>query len=68
MASKDERRLIAGRDRLVADRDRLIGEYEWLRRMACHLDMQTEHIDRQLIELENLLPDDYTFPGDPTDC
>ena len=60
MATKDERRLIA-------DRDRLIGQYEWMRRMMQHLDMQTEHIDRQLIELENLLPDDYTFPDDPTE-
>ena len=58
MAAKDERRLIA-------DRDRLIGEYEWMRRMMHHLDMQTERIDREMIVLEELLPDDYTFPGDP---
>ena len=67
MAAKDKKRLIAGRDRLIADRDRLIGEYEWLRRMMHHLDMQTEQIDRQIIVLEKLLPDDYTFPGDPTE-
>ncbi len=45
--------------------DSMIAEYEWLRRMMNHLEMQTERIDRQLIELENRLPDDYTFPGDP---
>ncbi|MBU4271287.1 MAG: hypothetical protein KKA28_05435 [Planctomycetes bacterium] len=67
MADKDKKRLLAGTDRLIADRDRLIGEYEWLRRMACHLDMETERIDRQLIELENLLPDDYVFPSDPSE-
>ncbi len=50
---------------LAARRDRLIADYEWLRRMMRHLDMQTEHIDRQLVELENLLPDDYVYPGDP---
>ena len=43
----------------------MIADYEWLRRMMNHLEMQTERIDRQLIELENRLPDDYTFPGDP---
>ena len=60
MAAKDKKRLIA-------DRDRLIGEYEWMRRMMQHLDMQTERIDREMIVLEELLPDDYTFPGDPTE-
>ncbi len=50
---------------LAARRDRLIADYEWLRRMMRHLDMQTEQIDRQLLELENLLPDDYVYPGDP---
>lgn len=50
---------------LAARRDRLIADYEWLRRMMRHLDMQTEHIDRQLVELENLLPDDYVYPDDP---
>ncbi|MBU4271162.1 MAG: hypothetical protein KKA28_04785 [Planctomycetes bacterium] len=43
----------------------LIAEYEWLRRMISHLEMQTERIDQQLIEMENRLPDDYNFPGDP---
>ena len=47
------------------DDNGLIAEYEWLRRMMNHLEMQTERIDRQLIDMENRLSDDYTFPGDP---
>ena len=47
------------------DENGLIAEYEWLRRMMSHLEIQTERIDRQLIEMENRLSDDYTFPGDP---
>lgn len=50
------------RQLLVAERDRLIADYEWLRRMMRHLDMQTEVVDRQLTTLENLLPDDYSPP------
>ena len=49
---------------LLATRDRLIADYEWLRRMMRHLDMQTEQVDRQLLDLENLLPDDYVHPDD----
>jgi len=49
----------------AGDRNGLIAEYEWLRRMMGHLEMQTEQIDRQLIELEKRLPESYTFPGDP---
>ena len=43
----------------------MIAEYEWLRRMISHLEMQTEQIDRQLVELEKRLPQSYVFPGDP---
>ena len=52
------------RTALMARRDRLIADYEWLRRMMCHLDMQTELLDKQLTELENLLPSDYVHPDD----
>ena len=55
----------AGSRKLTADRNRLIADYEWLRRMMRLLEMQTEQVDRQLIELEGLLPDDYAFPGNP---
>ncbi|MBN1394138.1 MAG: hypothetical protein JW959_03875 [Pirellulales bacterium] len=51
--------------RTARDVNGLIAEYEWLRRMMVHLEMQTEGIDRQLVELEKCLPDDYNFPGDP---
>ena len=49
---------------LPARRDRLIADYEWLRRLMRHLDMQTEQVDRQLVELENQLPDNYVHPDD----
>jgi len=52
MAAKDKEWLSEERNRLIAD-------YEWLRRMMRHLDMQTDMVDRQLTELENMLPDDY---------
>ncbi len=55
----------AGGGKVTADRDRLIADYEWLRRMMRLLEMQTEQVDRQLIELEGVLPDDYAFPGSP---
>jgi hypothetical protein len=42
----------------------LIVEYEWLREWARQLDVQAEHVDRRLIEMERHLPDRYTFPGD----
>jgi hypothetical protein len=50
--------------KLKADKNRLIADYEWLRRMMCMLDSQTEQLDRQLVELEKLLPDDYVHPDD----
>ncbi len=60
MAAKKTARAIS-----PGDDNGLIAEYEWLRRMMSHLEIQTERIDRQLIEMENHLSDDYTFPGDP---
>jgi hypothetical protein len=49
---------------LEAEQNRLIADYEWLRRMMCLLDFQTEQIDLQLIELEKLLPDNYVHPDE----
>ena len=45
--------------------DAAIFHYEWLRWMMLYLEMQVEQIDRQLIELEKHLPEQYSFPGDP---
>lgn len=47
------------------DKDALIAEYERFRRLAHELDVQSEMVDARLIEIENQLPDHYTFPGDP---
>ncbi len=47
------------------DEENLIAEYERLRRRAHELDVETETVDRRLIEIEKELPDHYTFPGDP---
>lgn len=49
---------------MVAAKKQLIADYEWLRRMMCLLDFQIEQLDRQLVELEKLLPDDYVYPDD----
>lgn len=42
----------------------LIAEYEGLRHEANKLDKRSEQVDARLIELERLLPDSYTFPGE----
>ncbi len=44
----------------------LIAEYECLRREEYHLNARSEQIDARLIELERILPDSYTYPGDPS--
>jgi len=49
------------------DEATLIAEYERLRREADELDQRSEQIDGRLVELERLLPDSYSYPGDPTD-
>jgi hypothetical protein len=49
---------------LETEKNRLIADYEWLRRMMCLLDFQTEQLDRQLVEIEKLLPDDYVHPDE----
>lgn len=59
MTKKQKDRPTIGVTKLAAERDRLIADYEWLRRMMRLLEMQTELVDRQLVELEGLLPDDY---------
>ncbi len=46
------------------ERIKLIREYERLRKIAHELDVQAETVDRRLIELEQLLPDRYCYPGD----
>ena len=43
----------------------LIAEYERLRQEADQLFRRTEQVDARLVELERLLPDSYTYPGDP---
>lgn len=42
----------------------LIVEYEELRRRECELVEQLNAVDARLIEIEDKLPDEYTFPGD----
>lgn len=43
----------------------LIAEYELLRRELEELDKRTNQVDARLVELDKLLPDSYTYPGDP---
>jgi hypothetical protein len=44
--------------------EELIAEYEELRRLAHELDEQSETIEERPIEIEEQLPDEYTYPGD----
>jgi len=46
------------------DEDSLIQEYERLRRLAHELDVQSETVEQRLIQIEEQLPDAYTYPGD----
>ena len=46
------------------ERAKLIREYERLRKLAHELDVQSNTVDQRLIEIERLLPDRYSFPGD----
>lgn len=50
---------------LPEDEAKLIAEYERLRKRLHELNVQVEHIDRRLIQIERQLPDHFTFPGDP---
>jgi hypothetical protein len=44
----------------------LITEYEQLRRRERELIEEINAVDVRLIEIEDQLPDDYKYPGDPT--
>jgi hypothetical protein len=46
------------------ERAKLIREYERLRKLAHELDVQSDTVDQRLVEIERLLPDRYSFPGD----
>lgn len=46
------------------ERAKLIREYERLRKLAHELDVQSNTVDQRLVEIERLLPDRYSFPGD----
>ncbi len=45
----------------------LIAEYERLRHEVDELDRRSEQTHARLVELERLLPNSYTYPGDPID-
>ncbi|MCH8047193.1 MAG: hypothetical protein IID44_26115 [Planctomycetes bacterium] len=42
----------------------LIAQYERLRQEADQLDQRSEQIEARLVQLERLLPNTYTYPGD----
>ena len=42
----------------------LIAEYERLRQEADQLDQRSEQVEARLVQLERLLPNSYTYPGD----
>ena len=46
------------------DEETLIAEYEALRRRERELVEQLNAVDARLIEIEDKLPAEYTFPGD----
>ncbi len=46
---------------------RLIAEHERLRNRVCKLFQEWNKIDQRLVEIECELPDEYVFPGDPTE-
>ena len=52
------------------ERAKLIREYERLRKLAHELDVQSNTIERRLVEIERLLPDRYSYPEDvfPSDA
>jgi hypothetical protein len=59
-------RAMVSRTKGLSDKRRLIVHYEWLRRTMRLLDLLVERVDRQLVEVEKLLPDDYEHPDDAT--
>ena len=42
----------------------LIAQYERLRQEADQLDQRSEQVEARLVQLERLLPNTYTYPGD----
>lgn len=46
------------------ERIKFIREYEWLRRLAHDLAVQSATVERRLVELEFLLPDRYQYRSD----
>ena len=50
---------------MAKNEEELIAEYERLRRLAHELDVEANAVDARLIEIEDQLPDEYTYPGDP---
>ncbi len=42
----------------------LITRYETLRLRLQELDEQAERLDREIAEMEQLLPEEYVYPGD----
>jgi len=46
------------------ERAKLIREYERLRKLSHELDVQSNTVDQRLVEIERLLPDRYSYPGD----
>lgn len=49
----------------ISNEATLIVEYERLRHEANQLNKRNEQVDARLVELEKLLPNSYTYPGDP---
>ncbi|MHB9044299.1 MAG: hypothetical protein ACYC35_00015 [Pirellulales bacterium] len=47
------------------EKAKLISEYERLRRVHHSLWVQLDTVDSRLCAIEDKLPDEYTFPGDP---
>ncbi len=45
----------------------LVAEYEQLRKVMRKLTVRMNAVDARLIEIEKELPDDYQYPGDPTE-
>ena len=49
----------------VKKQNALVAEYEWLRQYNKALDLEANLVDARLVEIERVLPDDYTFADDP---
>ena len=49
---------------VTQDEAKLIAEYEKLRKRLFEIEALATAIDHRLVELEGLLPEEYTHPGD----